>query len=165
MASYTAQILMGNGGGYDSEGIIPINTLFLSENSRPAWILEQKTRKITWIPTLNNMLEDGLLMLAIYALKDPEIVELSKEYFHNKDICRTELYDDITEDHLHALYLKSRSIEWNYKLIITVFDKSHIRSQISVLENYPMNLEVCAPIFSRKYSAWSKKINITGSIS
>lgn len=165
MASYTAQILMGNGGGYDSKGIIPIDTLFLSENSSPAWILQQKLRKIKWIPTLDNMLEDGLLMLAIFAQKDPEIVELSKEYFHNKDICRAELSNDISEDHLHALYLKSRSIVWNCKLMISVFDNSQIRSQLSVLKNYPMDLEVCTPIFTRKYSAWSKKINITGSLS
>ena len=158
MASYTAQILMGNGGGYDSEGIIPIDTLFLSENSRPAWILQQKLRKITWIPTLDNMLEDGLLMLAIYALKDPEIVELSKEYFHNKVTCRAELYDDITEDHLQALYSKSRSIIWNCKLIISVFDKSHIHSQLSVLKNYCINLEVCTPtIITPKNSVWAQK--------
>ena len=158
MASYTAQILMGNGGGYDSEGIIPIDTLFLSENSKPAWILEQKTRKITWVPTLDNMLEDGLLMLAIFALKDPEIVELSKEYFHNQDICWAELNNDITEDHLHALYLKSRSIVWNYKLIISVFDKSHIHSQLSVLKDYPINLEVCTPtIITTKNSVWAQK--------
>ena len=95
MASFTAQILIGNGGGYDNEGIIPDSTLFLSENSRPAWVLKYRGRKITWIPTLDNMLEDGLLMLAIFVLKDPELVELAQEYFHNKEVNKAALYDDI----------------------------------------------------------------------
>jgi len=50
--------------------------LFLSENSRAAWILVpqnvfrgfQPVRgpKITWIPTVENILEDALLVMALY---------------------------------------------------------------------------------------------------
>lgn len=164
MASFTAQILIGNGGGYDNEGIIPDSTLFLSENSRPAWVLKYRGRKITWIPTLDNMLEDGLLMLAIFVLKDPELVELAQEYFHNKEVNKAILYDDITEEYRQVLYQKSRSMAWKCKLIISVFNQSYIHPQLSVLNDYPMNLEVCVPIFTRIHSRWDKQLRITGSI-
>ena len=164
MASYTAQILIGNGGGYDNGGIIPNGTLFLSENSRPAWILQYRGPKITWIPTLDNMLEDGLLMLAIYVLKDTEIVELAQEYFHTKEVNKAALYDDITEEHRQVLYQKSRSMDWKCKLVISVFNHSHIHPQLSVLNDYPMYLEVCVPIFTRIRSHWDQQLKITGSI-
>ena len=165
MASFTAHIISGNGGGYDNEGIIPIDTLYLSENSRPAWVLKKGANKITWIPTVDNMLEDGLLMLALHAIKHPEIVALADQYFNNPKPTWAELYQDITEEHLQALYQKNRSIKWCCKLIITVFDKSHIRSQIPVLEQYNNeNIEVCTPIFTRNYSRWSGKVITKGSL-
>ena len=165
MASYTAQIIVGSGGGLSNDGIIPIATLYLSENSRPGWILQQGMRKVTWIPTLDNMLEDGLLMLAIFVLKNSEIIDLSNEYFHNKKVTRAELYEDITEEHRQSLYLKCRSIEWNYKLIISVYDQAYIRSQLTILEYYSMELEICTPIFTRKFDRWSGSYNIKGSLS
>ena len=83
MASFTAQIIAGNGGGYNNEGIMPIDTLYLSENNVSAWVLKQARNKIIWIPTVDNMLEDGLLMLAIHAIKQPEIIALAEQYFNN----------------------------------------------------------------------------------
>jgi hypothetical protein len=107
MASFTAQIIAGNGGGYENEGIIPLDTLYLSENSRPAWVLKKGPKKITWIPTVDNMLEDGLLMLAIHAIKQPEIIALANQYFNNPNPTCAELYQDITQEHLQVLYEKN----------------------------------------------------------
>jgi len=65
MAALTTQILIGSPHPNDG-GIIPSHFLFLSEGNRPAWILvnqnidqveEHKHSKITWIPTLENMLK------------------------------------------------------------------------------------------------------------
>jgi hypothetical protein len=39
MGTFTAQILIGNNHRYGG-GIIPSHAVFLSENSRPAWILK-----------------------------------------------------------------------------------------------------------------------------
>ena len=83
MATFTCQILIGKKHSYDS-GIINIShTLYLSENSRPALILspteeftanKQVQQKITWIPTLENMLEDALVMIGLYVLKDQQLI-------------------------------------------------------------------------------------------
>lgn len=67
MATLTAQILIGEGHP-NHDGINPSHYLFLSENSRSAWVLlpenifsqsSKRTPKITWIPTVDNMLEDA----------------------------------------------------------------------------------------------------------
>lgn len=88
MATLTAQILVGSPHP-NHDGLNPSHYLFLSENDRPAWVLvhqnifeEQKTDvgKITWIPTVENMLEDALLMVAIYIQKNHEIIEMAKSF-------------------------------------------------------------------------------------
>ena len=79
MATFTAQILIGAKHPYDSGMMNSSHSLFLSENSRPAWILsttdifnenKQTQPRITWIPTLENMLEDALVMIGLYVLED-----------------------------------------------------------------------------------------------
>ncbi len=80
MATFTAQILVGSPHP-NHGGINPTHSLFLSENSRPAWILVDpypdsgpRNSRIVWIPTLENMLEDALLMIAVYVCKDDGIL-------------------------------------------------------------------------------------------
>ncbi|WP_121661857.1 hypothetical protein [Metabacillus litoralis] len=73
MGTFTAQLLVGQAHPYEG-GICGItHTLQLSENGRPAWVLvstndekDTKITKITWIPTLEHMLEDALLMIGLY---------------------------------------------------------------------------------------------------
>ena len=145
MATLTAQILVGAAHPYDG-GINPTHFLFLSENDRPAWILlpqnifydgEGKVHEsITWIPTVENMLEDALLMIAIHALKEVEIIELAENCFRNKEKDRAYLYDDINQEDLKKLHARCRSIERQCKIVVTVLDGSTIHRQLKVLENY-----------------------------
>jgi hypothetical protein len=74
MAALTAQILAGSPHPRH-DGINPAHYLFFSENDRPAWVLVNQNifpekqsghSKITWIPTIENMFEDALLMIAIH---------------------------------------------------------------------------------------------------
>lgn len=37
-------------------------------------------REITWIPTIENMLEDAILMTALYVWMDKELSDLAKQY-------------------------------------------------------------------------------------
>src|SRR5690554_6680116 len=88
MGTFTAQILIGKNHPYDG-GIHSItHTLFLSENSRPTWVLKNEGAKkkdsIIWITTVENMLEDGLLMLGVYVLKDEKLLKMKEKYFLNK---------------------------------------------------------------------------------
>jgi len=80
MSAITAQILVGQAHP-NLGGINPTHYLFLSENSRPVWILVPQNlwelessineKKVTWIPTVENLLEDALLMIGIHVLKNP----------------------------------------------------------------------------------------------
>jgi len=82
MATMTAQILVGRP-HTNHDGINPTHYLFLSENSRPAWVLvsqnifpkEQRDHsRITWIPTVENMLEDALLMIALHGQVNGQVM-------------------------------------------------------------------------------------------
>jgi len=173
MAALTAHILVGTP-HQNHDGINPTHYLFLSENSRPAWILvpeniyneePAKFNKITWIPTLENMLEDALLMIAIHVIKDKELCDLSVEYFRKNVSEWTELYEDIDEKDLKKLHKKCSELRNRYKLVISVFEGSSIRSNhMKALENYKMDVEVCTATYLRLYSPWNGKTRIEGSL-
>jgi hypothetical protein len=173
MATLTAMILVGRGHP-NHDGINPTHYLFLSENDRPAWILlpenvfnkgtDAMKKKVTWIPTVENMLEDALLMVAIHVLKDKEITELAGNYFKNKRPNWVELGQDINKQDLSKLYKKCRDIDNRYKIVLTVLESSTIQGQLKVLENYKMDIEVCTPRYSRLYSEWTKETRIVGSL-
>jgi hypothetical protein len=173
MATFTCQIIIGQKQSYDS-GIINItHTLYLSENSRPAWILSQTDefnenkqiqRKITWIPTLENMLEDALVMIGLYIVKDKELIALANQYFKQQNKDFFELYNDISSEDLQELYNQARKIEGSHKIILSVFQGSSILKQLPVLRHYQNDIEVCKSIFTKEYSLWSKEFEEIGEL-
>jgi len=173
MSTFTAQILVGQKHSNDS-GIINIShTLFLSENSRPAWILlptdffgkqEQSEPQITWIPTIENMLEDALLMIGLYVLKDEKLLKFAEKYFVNPRKNFTELYQDITQENLLELYKQTRLIESGHKITLSVFQGSSILNQLQVLKNYKNDIEVCQSVYSKEYSHCSKQFETRGDL-
>ncbi|MCA1031177.1 hypothetical protein LCL95_09095 [Bacillus timonensis] len=171
MATFTAQILVGSKHPYDS-GIATIShTLYLSENSRPAWILtgtdihgsqKQPDKKMTWIPTLKNMLEDALVMIGLYVLKDEKLLAIANAHFKNPNSDFIELYRDIDSESLQELYKQARSIESKHKIMVTVYQGSTILNQLSVLEKYHNDVEVCQSIFKMEFSVWSREVERVG---
>ena len=172
MGTLTAQILIGSPHP-NNDGIIPSHYLFLSENSAPSWSLvkenvdnedKNKYPNIVWLPTVENMLEDGLLMVAAHVLKNHEILEMAKDYTNQIESKRLELYSDLDDGQRNNLYQKCRELSKFPKLIISVFRSSSIETQLAVLEKYDMDVEVCAPIYSRLYSEWQNETRIEGSL-
>ena len=172
MATKTAQILIGSPHP-NKDGIIPSHYLFLSENSSPGWILvrenldnEEKKEhlKIVWLPTVENMLEDGLLMVAVHVLKNQEILDMARNYSVNILSKRLELYSDFFEEQRNNLYQKCRELSEFPKLIISVFRSSSIEGQLVVLEKYKMDVEICTTNYSRLYSGWQNETRIEGSL-
>lgn len=170
MATLTAQILAGsphpNHGGID-----PTHSLFLSENSHPAWILVDShsgngpgDSRIVWIPTLENMLEDALLMIAVHVCKDDGILNHIKSSGTGIESGRVEMYSDTTESQRRQLYEKCREIPGFPKIVISIFKGSSIERQLPILENYTMDVEVCTPIYSRWYSHWQNETRTEGSL-
>lgn len=147
MATITAQFLIGDSHIYH-DGIIPTHFLFLSENDKPHLILvcqnlskNPDMKKIVWIPTVENMLKDALLMVSTFIVKDPEILELM-----NHDLINTsplQLYTYFTKDHLEILYNKMGEIQKWPKIVITILNDSSLTSQIDEINNYPISHELC----------------------
>ena len=161
----TAQILVGQSHPHQ-DGICPTHNLYLSENHRAAWTLvnqnlfpqeENQFSTVTWIPTIENMLEDALLMIAIYIVKDPEVVAMAQSFSDQIHAERMELYDSFTTEQLDQLYQKCRALSEFPKVVITAFRGSTIESHLIVVKDYKMDVEACKPCYSRFYSRWTQK--------
>lgn len=171
MGTFTAHLLVGQSHPNDG-GIIGVShQLYLSENSFPTWSLESvqirglqegpPCKPILWIPTLEYMLEDALLMIAIYVQKDPELLRMANKHgFALGD--RVELYQDIPDDQLQLMRERVKQMNHGYKLLLTVHQGSTISGQIERLENYSMDIEVCMPVYVREYNMWSGKQEVRG---
>ncbi|MCL7748742.1 hypothetical protein [Halalkalibacter alkaliphilus] len=175
MGTFTAQMLIGQGHTYDG-GIINVNhTLYLSENSIPLLSLHhfsaserntsQQEERIIWIPTLEGMLEDALLMVGLYVLKDEQLLELANRYFNKpKGRKAISLYDDVKAVDLQEIYECCRTIDHGQKIILSVFEGSTILNQLDVLERYPFDVEVCVTTFRRELNAWSGRKEVKGKL-
>ena len=172
MGTFTAQILVGRPHP-NHDGINPTHHIYLSENDRPAWILRSENllegergsiRKITWIPTVENMLEDALLMIAIHVSKNGKIIELAKDFSNNIEADWLEMYSDLEESQRQQLYQECRAIKNYPKIIISVFRGSSIENQLPVLAQYQMDVEVCCASYSRLFSARTNAAKIKGSL-
>lgn len=145
MATFTGQIIVGQGHPYHS-GIQPDYILWLSENSRPAWLLQpfenNKKSKVVWIPTVENMLEDALLMIAIYIEKNSDVLAVWNHLGLAEEE-RIELYEKTSDEQRRQLYALCRTIRYSRKLIFTILKQSTIMPQIAVLKNYSCELELC----------------------
>ncbi len=161
MATLTAQMLIGYGHPND-DGINPFNYLFLSENSKLAWILvhqnvfqgQPNNEKIIWIPTVEHTIYDAMLMIAIYICKDKEIIEMSGIDINKKYVC---LYSEISKDKLQELYEKCLDFDKYPKIILSIFKGSILKQQAENLTGFNMDLEILTPSFSRLYSRWNDK--------
>jgi len=153
MGTLTAQILVGSAHLYHG-GINPSHIIYLSENDRPAWILvnehifSKKTgEKITWIPTLEHTLEDALLMIAIYAVKDSRICEMAKKFFGCGINHKLELYKDTKPQDREQLYQKCREIDfigYGCKIVITILKGSSLQNAVDILKSYKIEAEICS---------------------
>ncbi|MCD8500426.1 MAG: hypothetical protein LRY71_00475 [Bacillaceae bacterium] len=143
MGTITAQLLVGTAHPYEG-GICGItHTLQLSEGSRPAWILTTtkgaKKTKITWIPTIEYMLEDALLMIGLYVWKDETLCQMKQQYFQNEQQNDVWLYDVIEPNHLERMRARCREIVSTSKIVISVFEGSTIKTQLQAIQAYEVD--------------------------
>ncbi|MCX6701318.1 MAG: hypothetical protein NTV68_15600 [Methanomicrobiales archaeon] len=158
MGSLTAQILVGDAHSCHG-GINPAFYLFLSENSHPAWILVNqnifeepinfrkggrvKKTRIIWIPSIENMLEDALLMIALYVIKNRQIIDLFQKICQNSGESHLEIYEKLTGSQRDECYQECRRIKNLPKIVVTVTRGSTIQDQLSVLKKYSIEAELC----------------------
>jgi hypothetical protein len=110
------------------------------------------------------MLEDGLLMIAMYVLRDPGIVACAGDAFKNRKKNWVELYDDVEPGVRAHLYEMGRDIKTRCKIVVTILRGSSVLKQIVVLKDYSWDMEVCLPVFRKEFSAWDGTTQIDGSL-
>ncbi|RBW68964.1 hypothetical protein [Bacillus taeanensis] len=152
MGALTSQILVGQGNPEEG-GINPSHYLYLSEDGLSVWSLVQTTnevendcKRVTWVSTPEHLLEDALLMIGLYVIKDHELKQMAAEYFTEKKGRAVVMLKE-KDDRKEKLYRRARKIASHKKIILTVFHGSSVKKQIGKLRQYKMNIEVCTPLF------------------
>lgn len=119
---------------------------------------------MTWIPTVENSLEDALLMIGIHVVKDAELVALAGQFIRSKENNWVVVHEDVSPENLSLLYQRCRAMENTFKLVITIMRGSLIGTQLKILEDYSMDVEVCRPEYVRLYSQWLEQTRIEGEL-
>lgn len=165
MATCTAFILVGEC-HQNHGGILPSHRLMLSENSRPAWMLSSFDGEspTVWTPTVDDMLEDGLLMAGLLVAQDPALVAAAAPVFRCDFKKRVEMYDDINERDRRNLYTLCRKISAPTALVVCVLEGSTIARQVGVLGDYQFDVELCPSVYRRGYSRWRNQVVVSGSL-
>ncbi|HPD63892.1 MAG TPA: hypothetical protein P5050_00840 [Bacteroidia bacterium] len=156
MASRTAIILVGTAHPYHS-GINPDYIIMLSENSRPALILqsldEPDKEPVVVIPTIQNTVDDIYLMISVFILKklDPG------KSLYTPD--RKSMYDIFSDNERMELYEKSREIikDFNFKVVFNLLEGSLLLSQFESMKKYTNDYEVTVPAFKNEYNIMTGK--------
>jgi hypothetical protein len=156
MAGFTAQLIAGSHPRY-KDGIIPIDTILLSENSRPAWVLNRR-QDVTWIPTLESPLEEAFLIIGLHCIKDKNLRESVKNQCPQFLEERVECYG-IPAELREKIYKESESLEFNCKVILSIFRGSLIRVEkaIETVRRYKIDIEICPVVYCSGVSpdSWS----------
>lgn len=171
MATMTAQILIGSP-HHDHDGIIPTHSLFLQENSAPAWILvalplygeHARPREVVWLPTVEDMLEDAFLMIAVHIVEDAEVIALGNAFAGGIAARRVEVLRLFSGEQRRQLYAACRALTSYPKLVVSAFAGSTILPQLKVIEQYAMDVEVCPSVYGRQHSAWRDETTFSGSL-
>jgi hypothetical protein len=152
MATLTAQIVIGDAHPFH-DGINPSHALYLSENGRPAWMLlkhdpltpEDSERVATWIPSVDDMLEDGLMMIAAHVARSEGVREALVES-KASTAGHLSLLEVFSAEFLSAGRVAARATVFDgIKLVVTVLEESTVRSQLDVLNSYQVDAVVCVP--------------------
>ena len=122
-------------------------TLNLYENSEPRLIYRPydqgyKRNEVTFIPTLDHMFEDALLIFALHYLKDERIWDIYKHYdqFEQEQpfrIC------NIPIDKREELYKRIKRLTWgDTKILLTTFAPSHLNQFLNDINTNQVPIEV-----------------------
>jgi len=123
----------------------PGYVLILHENNAPAWELiplypetqkELGTESILWISTIDGMLEDALLMIGVYVVRDKQLVSLARKTFGKGMKNKVELirFRELLPEFRK---LARESLQrYDIGLVIVPLEDSTIMGQLNVLKEY-----------------------------
>ena len=157
MANITAHMLIGSSPNL-SEGFIPKYAAYLFEGGCAQWILAATAlspmlladhSKIIWtLSSLDHVVDDGLLMVATVAEKNPAIVEAATK--ECMDPAAPTIYlDRVRPEGLKELRLLNRAAHYNIHCVVTILARSSLMREALTFREYSIGLEVCTWRYSR----------------
>ena len=131
-------------------GINASHSLALYENSRPAWVLtsfvtdeySRHKKPVVWIPTVEHMMEDGLLLLGLRVWKTAELLALDRE----NDLISKLRVETYRIDQTLLTRMRECNRQQIYrgaKIIVSTFLGSSIENSEALLSNYNLRWEWC----------------------
>ena len=131
---------------------VPTHGLYLFENSSLVWTLvptgidaqgQPAAGRLDWTPTVENLLEDGLLMLGLHVGGFPELRKQADQWFTRSWRGQVDLARDIAADHLKELHAINREQDWQQHLVLTVLTRCEAIERLHVLRQYHFGMDLC----------------------
>jgi|GEM_PF-5292249 len=139
MKNYDSHILVGNQdrfGGYNYNIVVGL----ILGDFRPSWVIEIEDGqgdivmpKTMMIPTLEHIIEDGMLVIAYAIEKNASILELLAE-MGKKDKEILWMYDDFTPQQRDQLYANLKTIEFTNEFVFINISQK----EIEIFKDYNM---------------------------
>jgi hypothetical protein len=138
----------------------------LEEGDRPAlvvrWTCKGDTRKglfhtFTMIPTLENLLDDSVLLIAYAICRVPTIFELVNKIGNGKAMQshRMHMQEDFSKEDRLALYAAARQLHDLPKVTWCLFKGTSLEPSMANLSHYGMECEVTRTVYQRGQSAFT----------
>lgn len=178
MSTTTAQILIGTS-DTNRYCIRPTHVLTLHERSCPLLVLRpypvtmpERLRdgvalpgEVHWVPTLKHIFENALLMVAVHALKVPQVVKPAATFRRMHEANSLDLSDFENSKKLKLLHARCRThFPPRTKLAISLFHDSSFFGHVKVLKAYPMQVELCTPVFDRFWHTFDETMVEKGTL-
>ena len=157
MRETTAEIWIGEDQSSDwvgtQGGINATHLMLLRENSRPAWMLLPgnlydsnppliKPSKV-WNPTLENPIQDALLLFAVLGAKIPEVRAVFNEFEKSRSKSRIDLSAKFPRGVPKSIYAASQRHLKGWHVIVSVGSYSLASRDLDVLSKYSgLNVEI-----------------------
>jgi hypothetical protein len=164
MATLTAHFLIGENDPHHW-GVIPRAQLSLFENDKPVFLLsplmtDYKARSFSWVPTLEHMLDDALLMIAVHFMHVFSLRDIAKKDYRSRKGKPFEIYEDMDATTHEELLVATRLLPDFPKLVITVLEGSSLREHVASIKKYSMDVELCFAGYKRNLSEWTQGTHI-----
>jgi hypothetical protein len=175
MSSVTTLILIGHAHP-NMGGIRSFAEITLEEGDRPGLLLRwnaprgktdpESFRKFTMIPTIENMLDDAVLMIAYAVCRHPKIFEKVNRITKGVPLDSNYLtmYDDFTLEQRAELYADVKAIDDLPMVTWCLFEGSAINDSMPNLKNYLFESEVTRSVYKREYNHFTSKWNLLGKL-
>lgn len=161
MAAVTALIQIGNPHPNDG-GLRSFSRVQLEEGDRPALIFKSLTREIppnptVMIPTIENTLEDALVMIAYVLGLNREITDMVTAARAGHAGNHLEMYEAFDQESRNRLYRlladPANAKTWPY-LGFGVYRDSMLTKQVERLHALPFDYELLLSVRGRRHTHW-----------